>query len=285
MWPEGAGSAAELGQSDVGPLGLRTHSRYSRPMRLRLIRPAPPAAEIRSLVLADGREVPVRWVRDPRARRLRLIVSDKGARLTVPRAASHKLALAFLHEHRDWLAEQLAKQPCSTIAPFARGSAETLPLRGRELPIEWRDGRYARAQLGDGVLALQLPERAGDAQARAALREFYLGQARQDLGAWMPKYLPGLPRPPSTFKLRPLSSLWGSLSPGDALSLDLSLVLGRPSAFEYVLVHELCHLIHANHSRSFWREVEARWPGWRDERDYLRGEGLALKARLSRLLG
>nr|WP_265468714.1 M48 family metallopeptidase [Arenimonas daejeonensis] len=62
-------------------------------------------------------------------------------------------------------------------------------------------------------------------------------------------------------------------------------MLGRPGAFEYVLVHELCHLIHANHSRGFWREVEARWPEWRDERDYLRGEGLALKARLSRLIG
>jgi predicted metal-dependent hydrolase len=254
-------------------------------MFLRILRPAPPASEIRPLVLADGSEVPVRWVRDPRARRLRLIVSEKGARLTLPRAASQKLALAFLDEHRDWLAGQLAKQPAATIPPFARGSTETLPLRGAELPVHWRDGRYARAELGDGGVVLQLPERAGDAQARAALREFYLGQARQDLGAWMPKYLPGLPRPPSTFKLRPLSSLWGSLSPGDALSLDLSLVLGRPSAFEYVLVHELCHLIHADHSRRFWREVEARWPDWRDERDYLRGEGLALKARLSRLIG
>ena len=67
-------------------------------------------------------------------------------------------------------------------------------------------------------------------------------------------------------------------------SLDLALLLAPPRAFEYVLVHELCHLLHANHSRRFWREVEARWPDWRAERDYLRGEGLALKARLSRLL-
>ena len=100
----------------------------------------------------------------------------------------------------------------------------------------------------------------------------------------VPLTVPGLPRPPSNFRLRPLSSLWGSLSPGDVLSLDLSLVLGRPSAFEYVLVHELCHLVHANHSRAFWREVEARWPGWREERDYLRGDGLALKGQLARLI-
>ncbi len=254
-------------------------------MFLRLIRPDPPAVDIRPLLLADGREVPVRWVRDARARRLRLIVSEKGARLTLPRAASQRLALSFLHEHRDWLAQQLARQPAAARPALRRGETAALPLRDQSLPLHWREGRYTRASLGEHGVELQFPERASNAQLTAALRDFYTQQARQDLGAWMPKYLPGLPRAPRQFRLRPLSSLWGSLSPSDALSLDLALVLGRPAAFEYVLVHELCHLVHANHSRRFWREVELRWPGWRDERDYLRGEGLALKSTLAGLLG
>lgn len=244
--------------------------------------PAPP--DVRPLALADGRTVDVRWVRDARSRRLRLIVSEKGARLTLPRPVSERMALAFLHEHRDWLADQLDRQPAASAEPLRRGEETSLPLRGTPVPLHWREGRYARAELsGEGVV-LRLPERASDAQLKSALRDFYTQQARQDLGAWLPRYLPGLPRPPLAFRLRPLSSLWGSLSPADALSLDLSLVLGRPAAFEYVLVHELCHLIHANHSPRFWREVEARCPDWREERTYLRGEGLALKSQLARLL-
>ncbi len=101
---------------------------------------------------------------------------------------------------------------------------------------------------------------------------------------WPIRLLPSLPRAPLAFKLRPLSSLWGSLSPSDALSLDLSLVLARPSAFEYVLVHELCHLIHANHSPAFWREVESRFPQWREQRGYFHANGRQLKAGLRRLL-
>lgn len=252
-------------------------------MFLRTKRPAPPATEIRPLALADGREVPVRWVRDRRARRLRLIVSDKGARLTLPTAASVRMADAFLHEQRDWLAAQLERQHPDDAPLFGRDWSESLPLRGAHAPLAWREGRFARALLTEHGIELQLPERADDRRARAALRDFYLQQARTDLGTWLPRYLPALPRPPSALRLRPLSSLWGSLSPGDAVSLDLALVLGRPSAFEYVLVHELCHLLHADHSPRFWREVEARWPQWRDERDYLRGEGLALKATLARL--
>jgi predicted metal-dependent hydrolase len=194
-----------------------------------------------------------------------------------------RLAEAFLREHRDWLAEQLERQHPDAAPLFGRDWADTLPLRGGQVPLAWREGRFARAMLTGNGIELQLPERADDRRARAALRDFYLQQARADLGAWLPKYVSSLPRPPSSLRLRALSSLWGSLSPGDAVSLDLALVLGRPSAFEYVLVHELCHLLHADHSPRFWREVEARWPHWRDERDYLRGEGLALKSALARL--
>jgi predicted metal-dependent hydrolase len=238
----------------------------------------------RELVLRNGDSVPVRWVRDARARRLRLIVNDRGVRLTVPRSTSVKLAESFLFEHRDWLASQLSRRPVVETRPFDAGHDTHLQLRDDKVPVEWHEGRYTRAELGEHGIRITRSAKAGDAQVRSALKDFYLQQARADLGAWLPKYLPALPKAPVQLRLRPLSSLWGSLSPGDALSLDLALVLGRPSAFEYVLVHELCHLIHRNHSRRFWREVEARCPDWRIERGYLHGEGLAIKAELRRTI-
>jgi len=248
---------------------------------LRLSEP-PKSEEARDLLLGSGESVPVRWVRDARARRLRLIVNDRGVRLTVPRSASVRLAESFLLEHRDWLQRQLAKRPATETRLFAREHDRELLLRDQRLPIEWREGRYARAELGEHGVLLTQAASGSDQQLRSALKEFYLQQARIDLGGWLPKYLPDLPRAPIALKLRPLSSLWGSLSPTDALSLDLALVLGRPRAFEYVLVHELCHLLQRNHSRHFWREVEARWPDWRLDRAYLHGDGLMIKAELRR---
>jgi predicted metal-dependent hydrolase len=120
---------------------------------------------------------------------------------------------------------------------------------------------------------------------RRALRDFYEGQARADLGAWLPRYLPTLPKPPRRFTFKVMSSQWGSLAPNGSVALDLALVLARPSAFEYVLVHELCHLIRADHSRMFWSEVGKRFPSWRDERDYFHDDGRRLKATLRSLLG
>ncbi|MDQ3287200.1 MAG: M48 family metallopeptidase [Pseudomonadota bacterium] len=240
------------------------------------------------LLLPDGTPVTVQRVRDPRARRLKLSVDERGPRLTLPRRASLVSGERFVAEHRHWLAQQLARHSFEALPALVRDQTDTLPLRDRQLPLRWEQGRYTCLQHAEdetGDLVFALPQRAGDAAIRRALRDFYEAQARADVGRWMPGYLPGLPRPPSAIRFKSMTSQWGSLAPNGAMALDLSLVLARRSAFEYVLVHELCHLIHADHSRAFWREVEARCPHWRGERDYFRSEGRRLKATLRALCG
>ena len=236
------------------------------------------------LLLPDGNEIDVLRARHPRARRIKISVSGRGVRLTLPMRASLRAADAFLHEHRDWIAMQLPRWIASNnSAPFGRDST-TLPLRGENIPLRWETGRYARVRREEHGVVIALPASANDASARRALKEFYLAEARADIGRWLPIYLPTYSCAPTAIRVRPMSSLWGSLSTRDALSLDLALVLGKPAAFEYVLVHELCHLLHRNHKRAFWREIEARGADWRAQRDYLHGEGAALKASLRRLI-
>ena len=149
----------------------------------------------------------------------------------------------------------------------------------------WATGRTTRIELqANGTLCFSTPASAREAGLRRALRDFYEAQARADIGQWLPSYLRGLPRAPRRIVFKRTSSQWGSLAPDGTLSLDLALVLARPSAFEYVLVHELCHLLHADHSQRFWTEVETRFPAWREERAYFNEEGRRLKGRLRNLV-
>jgi len=240
-----------------------------------------------ALDLADGRRIEVQRVRDPRARRLKLSVDERGARLTLPPRASLVSGDRFLHEHRDWLAAQLERHlPDGAAADVGLqpGATASLSLRGDTVPLHWREGRCLRIVRDEEGVQLQYTQRATDASLRRALRTFYEAEARADIGRWLPAYLPALPRAPRQVRLKVMSSQWGSLAPDGTLALDLALVLARPSAFEYVLVHELCHLLQANHSPAFWREVEARFPAWRAERDYFHEHGRRLKATLRALL-
>lgn len=258
---------------------------------LLLFAPTPrrePARVVRDtlpFVLADGRRIDVLRVRDPRAKRLRLSVDERGARLTLPLRASLVSGDRFLYEHRDWLGEQFAAFAHTRPQGLVHGSCATLPLRGDDVPLRWVEGRLHRVGLDASGLWFETPARASAAAMSRALRDFYEAQARGDVARWMPRHLAGLPRPPSRIVLKRMSSQWGSLAPDATLALDLSLVLARPSAFEYVLVHELCHLARADHSPAFWREVEARFPAWTGERDYFHAEGRRLKATLRALLG
>ena len=237
------------------------------------------------LALGDGRTVLVTRVRDPRARRLKLCVDERGARLTMPPRASAVSGKRFLDDNREWLAMQLARYATGSVMPLVPGTTEALPLRAQLLPLRWSEGRYTRLHRDDDGLVFSVTARAGEATLSRALRDFYEGEARADLGRWLPRYLPTLPRPPRRVRFKVMSSQWGSLAPDDSVALDLSLVLARPSAFEYVLVHELCHLLQPDHSRAFWREVEARFPDWRDERDWFHAHGRQVKATLRTLLG
>ena len=234
------------------------------------------------VTLGNGEVVDVLRVRDPRARRIKLSVDERGPRLTMPLRASDGAGERFVAEHGDWLAAQIA-DTCSGVHRLQPHADARLPLRGVTLPVQWRSGRYLRLELGTDALVIAAPQAPSDAAVRRAVRDFYEAQGRADVGRWLPHYLPGLPRAPSRVRFRMMSSQWGSLAPDGALSLDLSLVLAPPPVFEYVLVHELCHLIHADHSRRFWREVEARCPHWREQRGYFRSEGRRLKATLHAL--
>ena len=249
--------------------------------------PATPRVQrdIIEFTLDDGRCIEVLRVRDPRARRVKLSVDERGARLSLPLRASLVASGRFLHEHHDWLVEQLAVHAQHAGAGLQREVTDALPLRGEMSPLRWDTGRATRLDhdAGGGLL-FATPAHAGDAALQRVLRDFYEAQARTDIGRWLPKYLQTLPSAPRRIVFRRTSSQWGSLAPDGTMSLDLALVLARPSAFEYVLVHELCHLLHANHSRRFWREVELRFPDWRDERDYFRAHGRQLKGQLRGLL-
>jgi predicted metal-dependent hydrolase len=80
----------------------------------------------------------------------------------------------------------------------------------------------------------------------------------------------------SGISIRGQRSRWGSCSPKGHIALNYRLMLMPPEVREYILIHELMHLKQADHSRKFWRHVEAACPGFRDAERWLRRNGSSL---------
>lgn len=90
-------------------------------------------------------------------------------------------------------------------------------------------------------------------------------------------YEPMLPpshrRPITRVSIRAQKTRWGSCSSRGTLSFNWKLYLTAPECLDYVVVHELCHLVHMDHSPAFWAEVERIMPDYRTWKKWLRDNG------------
>ncbi len=73
--------------------------------------------------------------------------------------------------------------------------------------------------------------------------------------------------------IRDQKTRWGSCSSNGTLSFNYRLMLAPPRVLDYVVVHELCHLTHMNHSNDFWNMVSAILPDYKEHRKWLKENG------------
>lgn len=240
------------------------------------------------LATPNGNTIPVLKAAHPRARRLRLTVSTKGARITYPQGTHPSQVSAFLRHNAGWLEKKLTELNLvvEPLPPLRVGAPLTFPLRGEMTTLSWAEGAYPRVVPHEGGLTLEIlrPHSRALPVARGLLASFFETQIRRDVSRWLVSYIPQLGLAPTALRIRPMKSLWGSLDSRDRINLDFALALAPPAALRYVLAHELCHLKVRNHSRRFWAQVEAIFPDWREQRDWLRQHGALLKAELDRLI-
>lgn len=230
---------------------------------LNRVRPAAPAAALR----VGGTELPVEFVRNPKARRYVLrLTSERVARVTVPRLGNRAEAFAFAQRQAGWLAKQLAKPPPARLAAEWRPGTEIL-FRGERVALQLEPhtgGGLVR--FADQVIALQ--------ETTASLRpavERHLWQLAA--GELPPRLLELAARHGVTVQrvtVRNQRSRWGSCSRAGTVSLNWRLVQTPDFVRDYICVHELMHRREMNHSARYWRHVAEAFPRWEEAERWLK---------------
>jgi predicted metal-dependent hydrolase len=211
--------------------------------------------------------VPIRFVRNRKARRYIIRVSPDGSvRATVPRIGSIKEARAFAERNADWIAKQLQKRqehpPCSTT--WQHG-AEIL-YRGEKVQLivsPNHDGHIV--QFGDQTLHISLA-----ANLRPSIERHLRKLATVELTAQTLALakLHGLTVKRVT--IRNQRSRWGSCSRRGTISLNWRLILMTDAVRDYIVLHELAHTREHNHSQRFWQLVEELCPNYREAKLWIK---------------
>jgi len=217
-----------------------------------------------------GAPIAVALRRNPRARRLILSVDPGEARpaLVIPAFVSVGEAQAFLEQRRDWLCRRLAALPAR--APFADGAV--VPFKGAALVLRHRPGARGVAWRDGDHLDV-----AGDPRHLARRAADWLkAEARRDFAARAARMAQELGRPAPRVGIRDPRRQWGSCSSDGTLRLSWRLVMAPEPVIDYVVAHEVAHLVEMNHGPGFWAVVARLTPHMATARIWLRRNGHSL---------
>ena len=112
----------------------------------------------------------------------------------------------------------------------------------------------------------------------AAIDRWYRREARSRIEDAVEQESERLGLYPTKVTIRDQRTRWGSCSTSGTLSFNWRLVIGPSEALDYVVVHELIHLRHHNHSKAFWDALAAAMPNWRPRAAWLRANERTLTA-------
>ncbi len=221
----------------------------------------------RELLKIDGDLVPVTLRLNPRARRLIVKVQPATGEVVVVAPSRRALdeALDFARGEQDWIARKLAHVP--KPVPLTAGAA--MPYRGEMHVIRQAEGGPATvwASREDGVNYLNVSGRPEHTQRRMA--DFLKRDIRQILGERVALYAGMIGATPRRITVRDTSSRWGSCSSDRSLSFSWRLIFAPPFALDYVVAHEVCHLLHMNHGPRFWKLLKTMVPDIRGAQAWL----------------
>jgi predicted metal-dependent hydrolase len=222
---------------------------------------------------APAGEIPYTIRRSPRARRVRVNVHaltdlrSVGVEVVLPARAPERAAAAAVRELRPWI-ERRVREARETITRIS-ARAGTLPYLGRSLELVPQAGRTRVHRSGERLLV-------PDGDARPALERFYRRSARSEIAPRLDRATALAGSSYSGLAIRAQRTRWASCSARGQMSFNWRLLLAPESVLDYVVWHEVCHLEILDHSSRFWALLERHWPGYREDRDWLRRNGATL---------
>lgn len=208
------------------------------------------------------------------------IVDLQCLEVTAPTGTGMDRLQQVLRDKSAWLLRQLQRLETtaanSTNASLTHGATILYQGAPHSLLLLADGGKRPQVTRNHGAIAIHLPELVGydnDPAVYRALKHWFGEQAQIRLLERTRYWASHIGVTPQRISLRDQKTRWGSCSSRGAISFNWRIIMAPPPVLDYLVIHELCHMLQPNHSPKYWLEV-ARWcPDFRNHRNWLRQNG------------
>ncbi|MDD3369678.1 MAG: SprT family zinc-dependent metalloprotease [Lachnospiraceae bacterium] len=197
---------------------------------------------------AKNQEIPYTLIRSDRRSISIKITAGASMQVRIPLTVRTEQVNQFLSEKSDWIIKHLA-----------------------QTQVELQRAREQNPQLFE-------PASPKLAAKQKRLEKRYRELARTYITKRVDYYTALVGKSYSNITIRDQKTRWGSCSGRGTLSFNWRLILAPPTILDYVVVHEVCHLLHMDHSKAFWQSVENILPDYKISRTWLKQNGNRLAA-------
>ena len=221
-------------------------------------------------------------IRSNRRKTLAIKVSPTGVEVRAPQFVAKSDIEAFVHEKRHWIERHLqrfAAQPPQETYEKCYTPGELFQYLGNDYPLALSHGKTASVQLTSTQLNVVLSNRMqGTAsQVKRLLEQWYRHRALAVLSEKSHQQAARLGKSVGDIRVRRTRSKWGHCTIKGDLQYNWLIMAAPEAVIDYLVAHEVSHLVHHNHSPAFWQQVAMLCPDWKQQRAWLKQHGYTLR--------
>ena len=209
---------------------------------------------------------------------INVLPPDGRVRVSAPASLSATAIRVAVVRRLAWIRQQQAAfvaQPRQSERKMCSGETHYLWGRGYRLDVIQTDGDHS-VKLQGGWIRMRVPAHYDAARREALLLEWYRQLLRQRLPVLITKWQEMLKVAPSFVGIKRMKTMWGSCKTDTArIWINLELVKKPPECLEFIVVHEMVHLLERKHTQRFISLMDLHLPNWREHREKLNKMPLA----------
>lgn len=197
---------------------------------------------------------------------LRVLPPNGEVKLSAPMFITDEEIINFIKSKKEWIIKKQKLILDKNIkAPLKYGNGETHYLwgKGYRLQLIKNDTvKHPLVDYGKSIIYLPIPKRSTIKKRESVLNELYRTELQKAIPQVLEECTRIVGRTPTDVKVRKMKN-WGNCKQDGRITLNLNLAKKDPICLEYVMIHELCHLIEFNHSKKFKKLMDEYCPNWK----------------------
>lgn len=196
---------------------------------------------------------------------LRIIPPDGEIKVSAPLFIPDSEITAFIKSRKEWILEkQKLIHDNKLKAPLKYKNGEKHSLWGKEYTLQLIKNsiKHILVDYDKSVIYLPVSKNSTIAKRKSTLDEFYRQELKNEIPQVLDKCVKIVGRKPVSVNVRKMKN-WGNCKQDGRITLNLNLAKKDPICLEYVMIHELCHLIEFNHGKKFKKLMDTYCPDWK----------------------